>query len=139
MVALIGHPNALLKLNKTWWETTSTLKGVLLNGWTPNVNTDLTYSQISAYEIALSGYTAGGVTLGSKTVDLSGGLVRYRAANAVWAALGVGTVSRFALCANDGVDNWIVGHVDISSKQPNGGIYSVDASANGWLTDEWST
>jgi hypothetical protein len=139
MVALIGHPNALLKLNETWWETTATLKGVLLNGWTPNVDTDLTYSQITAYEIALSGYTAGGVTLGSKTVDLSAGLVRYRAANAVWAALATGTVSRFALCGNDGVDNYIIGHVDISAKQPNGGVYTVDASASGWLTDEWST
>ena len=137
MAAFVGHPNALLKLNETWWETTATLKGVLLNGWTPNVNTDLTYSQISAFEIALSGYTAGGVTLGSKTVDLSGGIVRYRAANAVWAALGAGTVSRFALCANDGVDNWIVGHVDISAKQPDGGQYQVQASGDGWLTDEW--
>ena len=139
MPDLVGHPNALLKLNKTFWES-ATLKGVLLNGWTPDFSTQLEYSDISAWEVAMTGYSAGGVTLGSKLVELGvDGVVHYRAANAVWAALGPGTVSRFALCANDGVDNWIVGQVDVSSKQPNGGVYTVEASSEGWLTDEWGT
>jgi hypothetical protein len=137
MPALVGHPNALLKLSKTWWEA-ATVKGALFNGWTPDVDADLTYSQISAYEVSMTGYTAGGVTLANKLVELgSGGLAHYRADHAVWAAIGSGTVSRFALLADDGVNNWIVGHVDVSARQPDGGPYQVQASTEGWVVDSW--
>jgi len=137
MAAFVGHPNALLLLNKTYWEA-ATLKGVITNGWAPDIDTDLLYSDISAYEIALSGYTAGGVTLGNALVELgTGGLVHYRADDATWAALGAGTVAIFALVADSGGTVSIIGHIDISAKQPDGGTYTVEAATDGWLTDSW--
>lgn len=137
MVAFTGHPNALLKLNKAFWEA-ATLKGVLVNGWTPDVDANTEYSDVSAFEVSMTGYTVGGVTLGSKLVDLdTDGKAHYRAAHATWVALGPGTVSHFVLCADDGVNNWIVGHANISALQPDGGQYQVRASNDGWLTDEW--
>lgn len=137
MAAFVGHPNALLKLNKAFWEA-ATLKGVLVNGYTPDVDADTLYSDVSPFEVSMTGYTAGGVTLGNALVDLDiSGTAHYRADHATWAALGPGTVSHFVLCANDGSDNWVVGHADISALQPDGGQYQVQASGDGWLTDEW--
>lgn len=136
MTDFTGHPSALLKLNKAWWEA-ATVKGVLVNGWAPDTAAD-TYSDVSAYEVAMTGYAAGGASLGTPTVDLGlDGTAHYRADDAEWAALGPGSVSHFLLLADDGVDAYVVGHVDVSSQQPDGGAYAVRASVEGWLTDEW--
>lgn len=49
---------------------------LVTSAWTPGVNTDDTYSDISTHEVASGGgYTTGGIDLGALSVSRSGGTV----------------------------------------------------------------
>jgi len=51
--------------------TSDSIKMALLTGYTPNVDTDQHWSDVSAKEIAGTGYTAGGAALGSKSTTVT--------------------------------------------------------------------
>lgn len=68
-----------------------TIKVTLHTGYTPNIDTHDFWDDVSATEYGTaSGYTAGGVTLGSKTVtvDTTNDQADIDAADASWTALG---------------------------------------------------
>ena len=64
-----------------------TIKIALLgSSYTPDLYNHIHWSQISAYEVVGTGYTAGGVSLGSKSLvtDTTNNTVRFLAGNVVW-------------------------------------------------------
>lgn len=65
---------------------TDTIKVALLTGHTPDQDDDDFFNDVSGDQITGAGYTAGGATLGSKTVDTTGGVFTFGAANVTWSA-----------------------------------------------------
>lgn len=81
---------------------TDTIKVALLKAaYTPNQDTDNFFSGVSAQEITGTGYTAGGVALGSKTdaYDAASNTNRLDAADAKWE--GASFTSRYAVVYKD--------------------------------------
>lgn len=110
---------------------------MLLSGWTPNIDTDNFWSDISANEVSLTGYTAGGATIGTITVtrDDANDRVLWDFADVVWASLAAGTVTRAAVVRWTGVASTsvIVGNIEITGSDPNGTDYTLQIGANGIL------
>lgn len=130
-----GHSaflEALLDLTTGW-----TFRLALLNGWTPDTDADIEWADISAFEVSLSGYTAGGATLTGVSVSLVSGEARLDADNVTWASLAAGTVSRAALLADDGVTNWVVGNI-VLLEMPSGVDYTVVVDAAGLFGLAWA-
>lgn len=65
-------------------DTDSFVVALLGSGYTPSVNSDDTWSDISANEISGTGYTAGGSALAGVTVTRSGGTVTFDANDVSW-------------------------------------------------------
>lgn len=63
---------------------TDTIKCALLNGYTPNQSAHDYFNDVSASEISGTGYTAGGLTLTSKTATVSCLRFTFDAADALW-------------------------------------------------------
>lgn len=129
-----GHSaflEALLDLTAGW-----TWKLALLNGWTPDTDADSVYADISAFEVALANYTAGGKALTNVAVSLVGGEARLDADDVTWASLGAGTVSRAAVLADDGVTNRVVGNLELT-QQPDGTNYTIALDSVGLLALAW--
>lgn len=78
-----------------------TLKFALLaNTYTPNIDTDEFFDDVSTHELAtLGGYTAGGVTVAGKTVsqDSTNDEGVFDCTNPTWTADGTGFTARFAV------------------------------------------
>lgn len=130
---LVLHPHFKAKLTPAAWSGW-TWKLALLNGWTPDIHAHTVWGDVSAFEISLAGYTAGGATLTTSAPAVEGDdRLHYRASDASWVSVAVGTVSRAALLAHDGSTNWIAGHIDISAVQPDGGAYAVRWGTDGVL------
>lgn len=110
---------------------------MLLNGWTPNINTDEFWSDISANEVSLSGYTAGGQVLANKTYtrDDANSRCLWNFDDPVWPSLAAGNVSRAAIVKWTGVatTSVIVGNIEITGSDPNGTDYTLQIGTNGIL------
>jgi hypothetical protein len=114
------------------WEEAIAFKVVLVNGWTPPTQPsaggawDLFYSDLTAYEIALAGYTAGGKVV-TATMPANEGTpnTHFRVADATWASLAAGTVNYAVLVQQDAVYTRVVGYVAVGLQQPDGGPYAV--------------
>lgn len=133
MAGLVLHPAFKAKLTPTAWAGW-TWRVAMLNGWTPDVNAHNVWADASAFEVVLAGYTAGGKLLVMSAPVVEGdNRLHYRASDATWASIAVGTVSRAALLAHDGTTNWIAGHIDVSAVQPDGGAYAVRWGSEGVL------
>jgi hypothetical protein len=65
---------------------TDTIKVALLTGHTPAQDTHAVFSDVSGNQITGTGYTAGGATLGTKTItyDTASDQIRMGAANTSW-------------------------------------------------------
>lgn len=94
-----------------------TIRVMLLNGWTPDIDTDENWDDISANEISATGYTAGGATLASPTVteDDTNNWAKFDAVDVTWSSLAVTTITRAALVKWTGtpstsivVGNWLI-------------------------------
>lgn len=106
--------------------TTDTIKATLHgSAYTPNQATDEFFSAVTNELATGNGYTAGGVTLASKSVTLTGLAVALKAAASVWTAAGgpIGP-ARFAVLRKDtgsAATSPVLGWVD----------FGADASATG--------
>ena len=103
-------------------------------GYTPSVNADDTWSDISANEITGTGYTAGGAALASVTVTRSGGTVTFDAADVSWSSSTItakyAAIVKKAGASLDGTD-LLLGYVELET----GGTVST---TNGTLAIQWN-
>jgi hypothetical protein len=76
--------------------------------YSPNAGTHTVYADLTNELSTASGYTNGGVALGSVTWTRSGATVTFDAADTVWTASGGSIVARYAVIRKDGTANAIV-------------------------------
>jgi hypothetical protein len=111
-------------------------KVMLLNGWTPDPTTDENIDDISANEISLTGYTAGGQALAGLSVvrDDTNHETKWTFTSPYWASIAAGTVTRAAVFKDTGVESTsiIVGNIEIETN-PNGQSFTLTIGANGFM------
>jgi hypothetical protein len=111
-----------------------TIKVALVAAHTPDIDADDFWDDVSADEVSGAGYTAGGVTLGSKAVtqDNTDDEGVFDAADASWTGLDVGEPSH-AICYHDtGTPgtSMLIFHMQIDTPS-NGGNYTIQWAAEG--------
>ena len=113
-----------------------TIKVALFTGYTPNIDTDEFFDDISTEESG-TGYTAGGETLGSKTstVDTGNDRAVIDAADVTWSGLDVGTPSHGVIYKDTGTPGTsaLIAHVELGTAS-NGGDYTIAWNATGIAT-----
>ena len=114
------------------WDTDTIKVALLTSAYTPNQDTHDYYDDVSTYEVSGTGYSAGGNTLGSKTVtyDTATNVIVLDAADTTWASSTI--TARYAVVYNDSgataASKPLIGYVDFSSDQ---------SSTNGNFTITW--
>ena len=114
------------------WDSDTIKVALLSSSYTPNQDTHDYFDDVVANEVTGTGYTAGGVTLGSKTLtyDSASNVIVLDAADAVWANSTI--TARYAVVYDDsGATNAqkvLIGYVDFGSDQ---------SSTNGNFTVTW--
>ena len=108
------------------------IKVALVTGYTPLIDTDIDWGDVSAAELSGTGYTTGGKVLGSKavTTDTTNDRGKFDAANVTWTGLNAGTPSHAVMyddthAANDLIAYWIV------TTPTNGGDYTLQWHSDG--------
>lgn len=117
-----------------------TIKVALVtSSYTPNQDTHDYFDDVVANEASGTGYTAGGATLGSKTVTYDGGTNKttFDAADVSWAASTI--TARYAVIydATPGSDATrpLIAYVDFGSNQSSSaGTFTISWSASGIFT-----
>lgn len=117
---------------------TDTIRVVLLtNSYTPNIDTDLSYADISAVETSGTGYSAGGTTLSGCTVtqDNTNDRGVFDANDASWTTSTItarwGVVLKWTGTANT---SWLICGFDFGSDiASTGGTFAITWNANGIL------
>lgn len=119
-----------------------TMKVTLHTGYTPNIDTHDFWDDVSATEYGTaSGYTAGGVTLGSKTttVDTTNDQCDIDAADATWSSLGAlsPATPSHAICWKDTgtpATSPLLFYVELGTTATNGSNYTIAWNAGGIAT-----
>jgi len=125
----------LLKaLNKEVDFDTDTIKVALLSSaYTPNQDTHDYFNDVSANEVTGTGYTAGGITLASKTATYDAGtnVIVLDAADVTWSSSTI--TARYAVVYDStgtSSTSALIGYVDFGSDQ---------SSTNGNFTITWDS
>jgi hypothetical protein len=114
------------------WDSDTIKVALLTSSYTPNQDTHDYFDDVSAYEVSGTGYTAGGQTLGSKTVtyDSANNVIVLDAADTTWSSSTI--TARYAVVYDDSgataASKALIGYVDFSSDQ---------SSTNGNFTITW--
>jgi hypothetical protein len=116
-----------------------TVKVALLSSsYTPNQTSHGYFSDVSAYEVSGTGYTAGGQALASKTVtkDTTNKVVVFDAADTTWANSTI--TARYAVLYDDSgataSTKALIGYIDLVSDQAsNNGNFVIQWDATGIL------
>jgi len=129
------YGNFLLKaLNKEVDFDTDTIKVALLtSSYTPNQDTHDYFNDVSTYEVTGTGYTAGGITLASKTATYDSGtnVIVLDAADVTWSSSTI--TARYAVVYDStgtSSTSALIGYVDFGSDQ---------SSTNGNFTITWDS
>lgn len=122
-----------LALNKEVdWDSDTIKVALLTSSYTPNQDTHDYFDDVSSYEVTGTGYTAGGQTLGSKTITYDSGtnVLTLDAADVTWSSSTI--TARYAVVYDDSgasaASKALIGYVDFSSDQ---------SSTNGNFTITW--
>ena len=123
------------------WDA-DTIKVTLHTGYTPDIDTHEDWDDVSATEYGTgSGYTAGGVTLGSKTntKDTTNDQADVDAADATWSSLGAlspATPSHAIIWQDTGVTSTslLIAYVELGTTATNGSDYTIQWNAGGIFT-----
>jgi len=114
------------------WDSDTIKVALLTSSYTPNQDTHDYYDDVSGNEVSGTGYTAGGQTLGSKTVTYDSGtnVIVLDAADTTWSSSTI--TARYAVIYDDSgataATKALIGYVDFSSDQ---------SSTNGNFTITW--
>lgn len=129
------YGNFLLKaLNKEVDFDSDTIKVALLtSSYTPNQDTHDYFNDVSANEVTGTGYTAGGITLASKTATYDSGtnVIVLDAADVTWSSSTI--TARYAVVYDStgtSSTSALIGYVDFGSDQ---------SSTNGNFTITWDS
>ena len=114
------------------WDSDTIKVALLTSAYTPNQDTHDYYDDVSGSEVSGTGYSAGGNTLGSKTVTYDAGtnVIVLDAADTTWASSTI--TARYAVVYDDSgataASKPLIGYVDFASDQ---------SSTNGNFTITW--
>ena len=109
---------------------------LLTSSWTPSQGSNKHWSDINSNEVSGTGYTAGGASLGSKSLTVSGNTTTFAAANTTWSTSTI-TARYAAIYKNTGTASTsaLIGYIDFGSNQSSsGGNFTIAWNASGILT-----
>lgn len=112
-----------------------TLKVALIDsGWTQTVDGEVTYATVSGDELSGTGYSAGGETLGTKSVTQEDANDRasFDAADTVWSSIDAGTPATAFLYDDTHASDIGIAYWELT-KPTNGGDYTLQWHGNGIL------
>ena len=109
------------------------LKVMLVSGYTPDIDNDAEYADISGDELSGTGYTAGGETLSNQAVtkDNTNDLAKFDADDLTWSGLDVGTPSHAIF--RDSTYDCLMACWEIATAS-NGSDYTLEWDEDGILT-----
>ena len=110
------------------------LKMILVTGWTPTVDGEITYTTFAGVtEESGTGYTAGGATVASKTVtqDDANNVAYLDAVDVTWTGLSVGTPGYAVLYDNTHASKPAICYWEIGTTASNGSDYKLVFNASG--------
>jgi hypothetical protein len=116
------------------WDSDTIKVALLTSSYTPNQDTHDYFDDVSSAQITGTGYTAGGATLGSKTVtyDAANNVIILDAADTTWSSSTL--TARYAVVYDDSGATAgakaLIGYVDFGSDQ---------SSTNGNFTITWDS
>lgn len=115
-----GNAQKNLDANVDW--AADTIKVSLhTSSYTPNQSTHEFFTSATNELTTANGYTAGGATLGSKSVTVTGLVTAYKAATTTWAvASGQTLTARYAVIRKDtgsGATSPVLAYVDFTTDQ----------------------
>ncbi len=115
---------------------------LILTTWTPNLQTDVSFSVVDAYEhAALYGYTAGGDAVAA-TWDAATNTLTFDVANNIWTASGGSILARYALlyntaapgAVNDLIAYCLIDNTPADVEATDGNTLTVTINASGVFT-----
>jgi len=118
---------------------TDTFKMILVSGYTPNIDTDVDYTDVSGDEYgAGSGYVVGGETLAGLVVaqDDANDRATGDADNVTWTSLGplAPNTPSHAILYDDTASDYLVCYWELGTTATNGGDYTLTFNAVGMMT-----
>lgn len=129
MIYLFDH------LGVNW--ASDTIKCALFNtSFTPNINTQTYFSDISSFQCSGTGYTSGGVTLGTKSATISNGVLTLSSPDVTFSAITISNIKWAVIYKSTGTASTSVLIQAIDLSELDG--YSP-AIAGGDLTLDWRT
>lgn len=120
------------------WDTDTIKVALVSSSYTPNQDSHDYWDDVSSYEVTGTGYTAGGATLGSKTVGYTSGtnVTKFDAADVSWTSSTI--TARYAvvyLSTGSSSTSPLIAYVDFGSDQSSSsGTFSISWSASGIFT-----
>ena len=120
------------------WDTDTIKVALVANTYTPNQDTHDYWDDVSANEISGTGYTAGGITLSSKTVGYTAGtnVTKFDAADVSWTSSTL--TARYAviyLSTATASTSPLIGYIDFGSDQSSSaGTFSIVWDSAGIFT-----
>ena len=120
------------------WDTDTIKVALVTSSYTPNQDTHDYWDDVSANETSGSGYTAGGATLGSKTItqDDATNKQTFDAADVSWASSTI--TARYAVIyksTGTASTSPLIGYVDFGTDQSSSaGTFTISWSASGIFT-----
>lgn len=121
------------------WDTDTIKVALVTSAYTPNQDTHDYWDDVSANEASGTGYTAGGATLGSKTVTYTAGtnVTTFDAADVSWTTSTI--TARYAVIYDDSpataATKPLIGYVDFGTDQSSSaGTFSIVWNASGIFT-----
>ena len=112
-----------------------TLKVMLVAGYTPDIDGDVGYADVSGDEVADASYDAGGATVANQGISLDSGsdTITLDADDVTWTGLDVGTPSHAILYDDTHASKVLIACWELG-RASNGANYVLQFNASGILT-----
>ena len=116
------------------WDTDTIKCELMLAAYTPNIDTNEFWSNISANVATNANYVAKTLTCTTPTVDTVNDRAAYDSTtNPTWTALGAGNLACAVIYKDTGnpATSPLIAYMSIVATQPNGGDYTITWHTNG--------